>query len=180
MSKIDVSVVKATVAATATEVPAKKEFTFYIAPLIGFGGFFTSAIELNNYAFLSGELRMGFKMGDGIMGIFSADTGFNVKDRTYPIVSTFSVGPEYFILDNVSIFGAFGLGILTANSNIISAITTETHAGFDWKVGLTWEPITWGDKGQYRIPVSFTYTGVKTQWVTTHVILLSFGFMYFN
>ena len=180
MSKVNLPTAKQTVAAAVLTEPEKKEFTFYIAPLIGFGGFFTTAIELNNYAFLSGELRMGFKMADRFMGMFSADTGFNLRDRTYPIVSTFSVGPEYFIIDNLSIFGAFGLGILTANSNIISAITTETHAGFDWKVGINWQPIRWGDNNQYGMPISVTYTGVKTQWITTHVVLLSVGFMYFN
>ncbi|MEI6092439.1 MAG: hypothetical protein WCQ47_02005 [bacterium] len=170
---------------TKKDTPAEatsinKNFTFYIAPYIGIGGFYTNSVELDNYPFLSGELRVGFKAGDKLMMIFSADTGFNIKGRTYPVVSTFSIGPECFLTDDFSIFAGMGVGIVTANTNIISAIVTETNAGFDWKAGVTWQAIKWGDKGQYAIPISVTYTGVKTRWTLSNIVLFSMGFMYFN
>ncbi|MCX6112320.1 MAG: hypothetical protein NTY22_03405, partial [Proteobacteria bacterium] len=177
MSKVGL---KPVAAAAAIQAPIPEDFTFYIAPLIGIGGFFTTSIDQNNYPFLSGEVRMGFKVADKFMVMFSVDTGFNIKDRTYPVITTISVGPEYFIMDNVSIFAGFGLGIVTSNTNIISAISTQTYAGFDWKAGINWQPLRWGDNNQYGIPIGITYTGVRTQWMTSHVILFSTGFIYFN
>ncbi|MEI6079662.1 MAG: DUF1566 domain-containing protein [bacterium] len=170
----------AAVAAAAATTPANDGFSFYISPLIGVGGFFTSAIQLSNTPYLNGELRLGFRMVDKLMFMFSGDTGFNLRDRSYPVVNTFSVGPEYFFMDDLSAFAAVGLGIVTANTNTTAITVTETRAGVDWKVGINWSPLRWGDKGQYGIPFGITYTGVKTQWVLANMVLFNVGFIYFN
>lgn len=181
MSKVPLNTETSTKKEDKTETNTSNEdFVFYIAPYVGFGGFFANSVELTNHPFLSGEIRVGFKVSDKMMVFFSGDTGFNIQDRTYPVVSTFSIGPEYFITDDFSIFAGVGLGILTGKRNIIAAIVTETYAGFDWKAGLTWQAIKWGDKGQYALPLSVTYTGVKTSWVLSHTVIGAVGFMYFN
>jgi hypothetical protein len=180
LSKVRYPGLKTAAVAAPVEEVKKGDFSFYIAPLVGVGGFFTSAIQVPNTIYLNGEMRVGFKVAEKWMFMFSGDTGFNVRGGTYPVVSTFSVGPEYFFMDELSAFAAIGLGLVTANTNALSTIVTETRAGFDWKLGVTWNPLRWGDKNQYGIPFSITYTGVKTQWVLANMVLLSTGFIYFN
>jgi hypothetical protein len=162
------------------EANDKDDFIFYIAPFIGFGAFLTDSIQVSNYPYLSGELRMGFRVSERFYAMFSVETGFNIKDRSYPALTTITVAPEFYIIDSLSVFAGLGLGILTANTNITSNILTETRAGFEWKLGLNWQAIKWGEKEEYVFPISIAYTGVRTKWVTCHTVMLSLGFMFFN
>jgi opacity protein-like surface antigen len=163
-----------------TELKEKDDFSFYIAPFIGFGAFLTDSIQVANYPYLSGELRMGFRVSERFYAMFSVETGFNIKDRSYPSLTTITVAPEFYVIDSLSVFAGIGLGILTANTNITSNILTETRAGFEWKIGLNWQAVKWGEKDEYVFPISIAYTGAKTKWVTCHTIMLSLGFMFFN
>jgi hypothetical protein len=162
------------------EFSYEDDFIFYIAPYIGFGAFLTNAIQLANYPYLSGELRMGFRVSEKFYTMFSVETGFNIKDRSYPTLTNIIVAPEFYITKTLSSFAGLGVGILTANTNITSAILTETRAGFAWKAGLNWQAVKWGEKEEYVFPISITYSGAKTKWVTCHTIMLSVGFMFFN
>ncbi len=190
--KADKTVVKEDKASTNTKkqsssVPVlvkenneENDFIFYIAPFIGIGAFLTDSIQLANYPYLSGELRMGFKILDRFYALFSVETGLNIKDRSYPALTTITVAPEFYIIDPLSVFAGVGIGILTANTNMASPVLTETRVGFEWKLGLNWQAIRWGEKNQYAFPISIAYTGAKTKWVTCHTIMLSMGFMFFN
>lgn len=180
----------ATATATATVTETKEPRTradsmFYVAGLVGLGEFFTSEIALDNYAYLNGELRAGFKLdkrSDKVLLFTSLDTGVSVKKFDYPVLTTLTVGPEYFFLDELSMFGAVGLGVLTTSIAEFSGqpAVTNTNAGLSWKAGITWQFIKWGDRYQYNVPVSLTYTGVKTRFMVCNTVLLSLGFMYFN
>ena len=181
-TKVSTELAAAKVAEEQKAEPEKKEFSFYIAPFIGFGGFFTRSLVLDDYVYMSGELRLGFKVADKTMVTLFVDTGINLKEFDYPMLTTVIIGPEYFIWDNFSIFAGAGLGILTSNSNIIfpSSISTETNAGFAWKAGITFQMFKWGDNNQYSLPISLIYDGVKTSYITAHTVVGALGFMYQN
>ncbi len=171
----------AALAVQATEEPSTKEdFSFYIAPFIGFGGFFSNDVMLDNYPYLSGELRLGFKVADKTMVTAFINSGLNMRDKSYPLQTTVVLGPEYFITDSTSMFMGFGLGILTSNTLVQSSTATETNAGFAWKAGLTWQMFKWGENNQYAFPISVIYDGVKTSYLMTHTVVGAIGFMYYN
>jgi len=166
---------------TATEEPNKENgFTFYIAPFIGFGGLFSRDVMLDNYPYLSGELRLGFKVADKTMVTAFVDTGLNIRDRSYPLQTTIVLGPEYFVTERTSLFMGLGLGVLTSNTLVQSSTATETNVGFAWKLGLTWQMFKWGENNQYALPISLIYDGVKTSYLMTHTVVGAIGFMYYN
>lgn len=160
----------------------KGDFIFYIAPFIGFGGFFTNETLLENTAFMTGELRLGFEVAEKMFVTFFVDTGLDLKEFSYPVLTTVTVGPEYFIWDTFSVFASAGLGVLTGDSMIFpNATTTETNVGFAWKAGITWQMAKWGDKDQYALPISLVYDGAKVRnTASVHTICGAIGFMYFN
>ncbi len=160
----------------------KAKHSFYIAPMIGFGGFFTNETLLENTPFMTGELRLGFNVVDKMMVTFFVDTGLDIRNFSYPVMTTVTIGPEYFITDSFSVFGAVGLGVLTGDTMIFPGSTnTETNVGFAWKLGVTWQMIKWGDEDQYALPISLIYDGAKVRYVaSTHTVVGAIGFMYFN
>ena len=163
--------------------PAKEDgFTFYIAPLIGFGGFFTNDLTLNNYTYMNAEIRVGYKMSGKVMFLSSVDTGVALKGFTFPVMTTATFGPEYFFTDRISLLGAAGFSVMTTEIAPFPGqhAVRDVSAGFAWKAGVTLQMIKWGDKGQYNIPISLTYTGSKTNMLLCHTVLVSLGFMYFN
>ncbi|MFH1223624.1 MAG: DUF1566 domain-containing protein [Pseudomonadota bacterium] len=167
--------------AKPTEVKQEAEHNFYIAPLIGFGGFFTAEMGMNNYPFFNAELRLGFRMSDDMFLYSAVDTGVNIKEFSYPMFTTITVGPEYFASERVSILVAAGLSVLTTRQIIFvgQPEVRDTSAGFAWKAGVTVLAAKWGGSDQYNFPISLTYTGTKTRLVLCHTVLVSFGFMYF-
>ena len=166
------------------EEVAKKEHTFYIAPFIGLGYFFTNEIAVNNHAQINGELRAGYKMAPNFMLQGAVTSGLDVSGFSFPMMTNILVGGEYFILpERLSAFLNVGLGLLTTDSNFItpgSSGPRQTNAGFAWRLGGTLATIKWGDNGQYNMPISVAYSGLKTSRVLCHTVLMSVGFLYFN
>jgi len=161
----------------------KAEHTFYIAPFIGVGAFFTNELAVDNSVYFNGEIRAGYKVYDNLMLQASADTGLNAKEFSYPVITTIAIGPEYFFIpERLSAFVDLGLGLITTNTNFYSSGTgvRQTSAAFAWRAGATLATIKWGESGQYNMPISAAYTGYKSRNMLCHTVLLSIGFMYFN
>ena len=169
---------------TAQAETTKTEHTFYIAPFIGAGAFFTNESQPDNSIYLNGEIRVGYKLDDNVMLQASIDTGLNAKRFSYPVITTVVLGPEYFFLpERLSIFMNFGLGLVSTDVNFYAPGTTgirQTSAAFAWRAGATLAMIKWGNNGQYNIPISVAYSGYKSNMMLCHTALLSIGFMYFN
>ena len=159
----------------------KSEFSFYVAPFIGFGGFLNNEITVDNYPYLSAEFRLGMDVADNTMATLFINGGLNAKDFDYPMHVTITVGPEYFVTECFSVFAAVGFGILSNVTNILqTSSVNETNAGIAWKAGLSWQVLRWGDKDQFAIPLSLIYDGSSTKYVLCHTVVSAIGLMYFN
>ena len=77
--------------------------TFYLAPFLGVGAFFTNELVVDNSAYFNGEVRFGYKLENDIMLQASVDTGLNAKKFSYPVITTIVVGPEYFFIPTMNI-----------------------------------------------------------------------------
>jgi len=181
--------VNAATAAPQTKIaevtgPMNKEHSFYIAPFIGVGFFFTPETAIANSAYGNVEVRAGYKVAKDFMIQGSVDTGLNAQKFSYPVITTIALGGEYFIVpERFSAFIDFGMGILSTNNSLFApGVTTvrQTSAAFAWRGGVTLATIKWGDNGQYNFPISAVYTGYKSSMMSCHTVLLSIGFMYFN
>ena len=162
----------------------KKPHTFYLAPFIGVGAFFSNELAFDNSLYANAEIRMGYKIDENTMLQASVDTGLNATKFNYPVITTIAIGPEYFFIpERLSVFIDLGLGLVTTNVNFYVPGATsvrQTSAAFAWRAGATLAMIKWGDSGQYNIPLSVTYTGYKSNMAMCHTALVSIGFMYFN
>ncbi len=166
------------------EETSKNKHSFYVAPFIGFGAFFTNELAVDNSTYLNGEFRIGYKVGENTMIQASVDTGLNAREFSFPVITTIVFGPEYFFIpERLSIFVDLGLGILTTNTNFYVPGTTgvrHSNAAFAWRAGMMLATVKWGENGQYNMPISVQYTGYKSNMMLCHTATLSIGFMYFN
>jgi hypothetical protein len=177
---------------TGTEPEERKERpritrpSFYIQPMVGIGGYIANNYSLERLLYMNGELRFGITskyFNDYLYVILSGDIGFNASARDYPSLSNIVIGPEYFFFDNISCFVGLGLGILTqrvqAPITTTTILTMDTSTGFGWKLGFNWLTFTWGETKNYSVPISFSYSGVKTSiYPASHVLLVSVGFRF--
>ncbi|MBN1114983.1 MAG: DUF1566 domain-containing protein [Oligoflexia bacterium] len=178
---------KAEVAGEPGKEGEKSGFTYYISALAGFGAYLSNEYALERYPYFSGDLRVGFNTnikGDNQLYItFSGDIGVNLDGFTFPVTSTITVGPEYFIYEYLSCFASVGLGIISDELNIpiynTGAVTNDTYAGLAWKTAVNLYLLRFGKNNRFAVPVSAGYSGIYTTSILSHIVSGYIGLAFF-